>query len=315
MTPIGNRLLAEVELEPIQGQRFQPTGFPSLGAAEFTVSRNEKSQSSILVESAQSMANRLERVCMNEEQNSLVPVLEALPVITLKDTDGFVTNSILESHRMNSPYLLKKNNQLYKKINDELDADITRTKAIDTQKFARFVFKYDTNAILHGLFLVNHKESGGRYRLTRAISSFIEATGSRQAVSGGVKLDRLDPKGGDGGSKEGYGHVPYQRIEYTAESIKAYFDIDLALIRSYGLPEAANDFLFTFALWKIQSFLSSGLRLRTACSFKVAKPLAVIQPVNFKIPDLTILEEELSTAIQKCKHANLFCESPIIITK
>ena len=54
---VAPRILLEAELAPIQGRRFQPTGFPDIGPAEFTGADNE---SHLLVESAQSMANRLE---------------------------------------------------------------------------------------------------------------------------------------------------------------------------------------------------------------------------------------------------------------
>ena len=32
-----SRILVEAELEPMQGQRFQPTGFADLGAATYTL--------------------------------------------------------------------------------------------------------------------------------------------------------------------------------------------------------------------------------------------------------------------------------------
>ena len=51
------RLLFAIPLRPVQGHRFQPTGFPGLGAAQFQT----KGGTSLLVESAQSMANRLQR--------------------------------------------------------------------------------------------------------------------------------------------------------------------------------------------------------------------------------------------------------------
>lgn len=54
-----SRLLFSVELKPLQGDRFQPTGFPSLGAATYQTADGPK----LLVESAQSMANRLEATC------------------------------------------------------------------------------------------------------------------------------------------------------------------------------------------------------------------------------------------------------------
>lgn len=37
LSPLASarRLLLEVQLEPVQGSRFQPTGFPDLGAAVY----------------------------------------------------------------------------------------------------------------------------------------------------------------------------------------------------------------------------------------------------------------------------------------
>ena len=54
------RLLLKATLQPLQGTRFQPTGFPDLGAATYDGPDGKKM---LLVESAQSMANRLEAVC------------------------------------------------------------------------------------------------------------------------------------------------------------------------------------------------------------------------------------------------------------
>ncbi|MCS6971086.1 MAG: type I-U CRISPR-associated protein Cas7, partial [Planctomycetes bacterium] len=56
------RLLFTIPLKPLQGDRFQPTGFPSLGAATYQTAEGLK----LLVESAQSMANRLETVCWDD---------------------------------------------------------------------------------------------------------------------------------------------------------------------------------------------------------------------------------------------------------
>jgi len=46
--PNQHRLLIEVELRPVQGARFQPTGFPDLGAAVFDAPDGRR----LLVESA-----------------------------------------------------------------------------------------------------------------------------------------------------------------------------------------------------------------------------------------------------------------------
>ena len=48
------RLLMEAELKPVQGARFQPTGFADLGAALY---ERPDGVRMVLVESAQSVAN------------------------------------------------------------------------------------------------------------------------------------------------------------------------------------------------------------------------------------------------------------------
>ena len=309
--PDEDRVLAEVQLEPVQGYRFQPTGFPSLGAAEFTSMPNEKE--CVLVESAQSMANRLEAVCWDKAELRLTNVLTGMPVILVNDENGnFLTNSLLEAHRMNSSYMLECED---KTLNDKIKTELSVEDAgpLQMSKFARFVFKYDPNSILHGLFLSRKEIAGGRYKMTRALSSFIEATNVRPVVSGGVKLDIVDPSGGDAGAELGFGHIPYSRTEYSAESITAYFSIDLALLRSYGLDDTANDFLFTLALWKIRSFLKQGLRLRTACDLKTRQDIKTTQPKSMEIPDLKTLEKDVASLIKKCKARGLFVEEPLEI--
>ena len=311
----SDRLLMECELEPAQGSRFQPTGFPSLGPAEFSFSSSEgKNIKALLVESAQSMANRLETVCMDETQASLVETLKGMPVVTVNDENGnFLTNSITEAHRMNSPYMLEGDDPtLFEKLKSELNIE-NKDGAIDISKFARFVFKYDTNTVLHGLFLSKSNLAGGRYKMTRSLSAFIEATGVQPIISGGVKLDHLDPSGGEAGAAKGFGHIPYSRTEYSAESIKAYFSIDLSLIRSYRMSESANDMLFTLALWKIQSFLNAGLRLRTACDLKIKTPLTATRPDDFTIPDLASLDANLRRSIKECINDGTLTKNPLVL--
>ena len=58
------RLLLKATLKPLQGTRFQPTGFPDLGAAQYEALDDHcRAKQMLLVESAQSMANRLEAAC------------------------------------------------------------------------------------------------------------------------------------------------------------------------------------------------------------------------------------------------------------
>src|SRR5215207_9703493 len=99
------RLLLKAALQPLQGTRFQPTGFPDLGAATYDGPEGKKM---LLVESAQSMANRLEAVCWDSVANDWVMPLNGLPVVKVKNKAGQpLTNSVLEAHRLNSPYILE----------------------------------------------------------------------------------------------------------------------------------------------------------------------------------------------------------------
>lgn len=308
-----DRILAEIQLEPIQGSRFQPTGFPSLGPAEFSDVSNGN-VNSLLVESAQSMANRLELVCWNKEDSRLVKELQGMPIINVinKDDNVFLTNSLLEAHRMNSSYILEgEDKSLLDTLKSELQTD--KTKSINIAEMARFALKYDPNSILHGLFISKSDIAGGRYKMTRSLSSFIEAHNIRQVVSGGVKLDHVDPKGGDAGAEKGFGHIPFSRTEYSAESITAFFNIDLALIKSYSLGDTANEFLLTLAMWKIQKFLKFGLRLRTACDLKVKGKLKVTHPDSVSIPNIDSLDKDVIHLIKKCKDEKLFTDKPITI--
>src|SRR5690554_1648944 len=99
------RLLLRAKLQPLQGTRFQPTGFPEIGAARYD---GPDGTPMLLVESAQSVANRMEAVCWDRMADDWVPSLRGLSVIKVVGTSGEpLTNSVLESHRINSPYILE----------------------------------------------------------------------------------------------------------------------------------------------------------------------------------------------------------------
>jgi CRISPR-associated protein Csb1 len=197
-TPLqkSSRLLAEASLQPVQGGRFQPTGFPDLGAARYELpDRTEM----LLVESAQSMANRLEAICWDEASDELQAPLKGMPYVRVKLWNSQTTNSILEAHRLNSPYIMNDDafkEELRQKANvpqctrgrgQSSDSDDEEVGAglVDRRALARAVFFFDPCSILHGVFLVN---LDGRVRLQRCISSFIEAKNVRRADSGGVKM-------------------------------------------------------------------------------------------------------------------------------
>ncbi|MEW5863578.1 MAG: type I-U CRISPR-associated RAMP protein Csb1/Cas7u [Pseudomonadota bacterium] len=286
------RLLLEASLAPIQGTRFQPTGFPNLGAATYD---GPDGRRMLLVESAQSMANRMEVVCWNSATDDWVAPLRGLPVIKVVDKSGKpLTNTVLEAHRINSPYVLEgKDTRVLAQLKRELAA--MEQGPVDMRKLASALLRLDINALLHGVFLAKSDLAGGRLRLPRALSAFIEAEDVREAQSGGVKNDHVDPSGD---TARGFGNVPFARSEFTAPKITAYFSLDLAQIRGYGLGEAVEQLLIALALFKIRAFLHEGLRLRTACDLE-CKSLAVTRPTGFVVPERAVLEEALPALIER----------------
>lgn len=298
------RLLIEAKLKPLQGQRFQPTGFADLGPARYTLPDGTEM---LLIESAQSVANRMELACWDHATDDLIPELQGLAYIRVKKSgnSGTLTNSVLEAHRINSPYILEGQD---KGIFDRLKQEAAGMDVgpVDVRTLARLIFKYDPNAVVHGVFLAKSDLAGGRLRLPRLLSAFIEASDVRLAENGGVKNDRVDPSGD---AKQGFGNVPFHRTEFVAKEIKGYFNIDLALLRGYGLEENATRLLIALSLLKIRRFLSTGLRLRTACDLQVDGELVVTRPKDFVIPDENVLLNECKDYIGKCK--SLFADPAI----
>lgn len=285
------RLLIEAQLKPLQGQRFQPTGFPDLGAAQFDTAEG----SHLLVESAQSMANRMEAVCWDEGSQDLVPELKGLSYIRVEKEGEYLTSSITEAHRINSPYILEsKDKTFFDALKDQLAP--MADGPIDRAKLGGELLRLDVNSLLHGVFLAKKELAGGRLRVSRSVSSFIEAKGVRIAQSGGVKNDHVNPSGS---TKEGFGNVPFARQEFSAEEITAYFNVDLAQIRGYGLGQDVERLLTLLSLYKVRAVLDGGLRLRTACDFDVVS-VASTRPEAFELPSLSALRAEVPGAIAQC---------------
>lgn len=307
------RLLLEAGLRPAQGERFQPTGFADLGAAQYTTPSGKKM---LLVESAQSVANRLERAIVDGDSAEIRPELKGLPYISVSLAgagQGVVTSSLVEAHRLNSPFIVT--NEAFSKLFIE-KSGYKKGSVISWSKAAAAVFYFDPSALLHGVFFANIED--GRLRFPRSVSGFIEASEVAEAPSGGVKNNHFDPSGeirADGYDKDVYGNVPYSRLEFTAKDIRAYFNIDLAQIRGYKLPEVAQRLLIALALYKIQRFLHEGLRLRTACDFVVKEKLAATAPESLQLPAMTETEVRLKALISEAhKEPNLMVPDVLRLT-
>lgn len=308
MTP--TRQLLDVELVPIAGSRFQPTGFPDLGPAEFRrpVTSNGKVDwhDALIVESAQSMANRLEGVGWDEASAEPVSTLQGLPYVRVISDDDrrYLTSSRTEAHRLASAFVkdaVLDGQDMKMLIKERLD--LRDDTPLAPRQIARAVFALDPLCLLHGVFFAEAASVWpGQPKIPRAVTGFVEALDVERAVSGGVKRDAVRHELGEkvGGTAEGYGTVPYHRIEYTAARIVASFVIDLAQIRSYGLGEPATNLLEAIARWQIRSLLDSGLRLRTACDLVPAAG-EVRDRSGEPLPSATELEGEVRPLIGECR--------------
>ncbi|WP_295391583.1 type I-U CRISPR-associated RAMP protein Csb1/Cas7u [uncultured Thiodictyon sp.] len=329
------RLLIEAQLKPVQSIRFQPTGFPDLGAAEFD---DPDGGRMLLVESPQSIANHLERTVFKEFSRDtvsacLADAVAGIPYVDIDLGDFGRTNTLLEAHRLNTAYLWESSDDSAIRVQTEILKDLgvsaKRKKkgdaedgssemnevsgVVDMKRFYRTLLKYDPNSLLHGVFL---EKVAGRLRLPRAVSGFIEARGVKPVESGGVKNDHVFPKKDEASgitSKDGFTNVPFSRTEFLATDIRAYFNVDLALIRGFGLGKATEDFLIALALFKIRRFLDEGLRLRSACDLELCSDWICKTPSNFVLPERKDIEASLPLLIDAVTREERFAE-PLITT-
>lgn len=325
------RILIEADLWPVQGERFQPTGFPDLGAAVY---RLPDGTEKLLVESPQSMANRLEAVSWNQAEGDLVPELRGLPYVRIDLGRFGVTSTILEFHRLNTPYIWElegdaRRDALQRSVYDILGVEGRRVArrgrrqqepsegertevpgVVDERRLAALCLRYDPNSLVHGLFL---EKVGGRFRLPRILSAFIEAADVQPAESGGVKFDRVfpeaDPVRGIT-SEQGFTNVPFARTEFTASTITAYFNLDLALLGTFGLPPEGERLVRALSLWKVGRLLGSSLRLRTACDL-ACRGITVQRPAGESFPAAADLDRAVAEAIEACRAAGVFAEPPV----
>ena len=285
--------------------RFQPTGFPDLGAARYEQPvANGGSVMMLLVESVQSMANHLESVGWDDLKDEPVAALIGLPwVRVIDDGEGnFLTSSRIEPHRLASAYIR----------NSHLGSDpflgilekrfgLARDRRVDHRRMARAIFQLDPLSLIHGVFFAVGKWPH-QPKFTRALTAFIEAEDVREVHSGGVKTDdvrhSVAGQGPGGGTAEGYGMVPHHRLEYTAANIKLHIALDLGLLASYGLSDPAVELLNTIARWELGSLLSAQLRLRTACTFRLESK----SPESMANP--SVLAERIAELANNCPELN-----------
>ncbi len=270
-----SRLLIEAELKVATGGggRFQPTGFPDLGPALF---HGADGANWLLVESPQSMANRLERVCWVDGEGetdgvgSYNDACKGIPYVLSTDTNERpLTASTLEAHRLSSPYIW--DTQPFTDPDDSSKQvtlpnylkrlfSLADNRLVPWKKVADGLIKVDPGCLLHGIWFNEASFAGGKVRLTRCLSGYIEARDPSTANFGFQKRDgvsdRTDKDAGQSAA-EGYGSVIGPKQHFTSVEVKAYFQIDVERLRSYGLEELQVQALVAWAIYKIRRVLTA----------------------------------------------------------
>ncbi len=292
------RLTLQASLMPASGlDRFQPAGFPEIGHVIYDAPRSDDTTQKVcIVDSAASMANHLEKVCLASEHSlELADELVGMPYVECLTDDGWpnvsecergphrlVVTSLSEGHRLASTYLLGEerassctgmivengnpsNRKFRHVLRDEFGiADMgKKSHPLPDQWWNVFttIFRYDPNSLVHGILF-----PALGIRLPRMLTAHLEAFNASRVRSSGVKFDKL--------GKTTSGQPIFAVDEEVAREIAATFVIDMALLRSFGrrnsgLQDPQKIFLLSLALWKIGKILNGPFRYRTNCDLEL----------------------------------------------
>lgn len=282
-----HRVTLKATLVPVAGDRFQPAGFPEIGHVIYKAPRPDRTTEDVcIVDSAASMANHLETVCLAGRFSlDLHNDLKGLPYLACltdgsdangsRKPDRLVVTSLSEGHRLASSYFLSDkamviandkptNISFISKLKTEFGLPDLGTKTHplpdDWWKVFATIFRYDPNSLVHGILF----PSLG-IKIPRVLTAHLEAFGAARVGSSGVKFDKL--------GKTTSGQPIFAVDEETASEIRATFILDLSLVRSFGrgtkgLTQPQKEFLLTFALWKIGQLLAAPLRFRSNCDLQ-----------------------------------------------
>jgi CRISPR-associated protein Csb1 len=271
-----SRLVILATLAPIAGKtRFQPAGFPEIGHVIYNAPDNQKV---CIVDSAASMANHLETVCVHGFDLSLVEELSGLPYVecvTGENKNELVVTTFSEGHRLASDYFLAGSRLVNDSIEDRKFGVVLRndefnlrdlkkkTHPLPAQWWNVFkaIFRYDPNSLVHGILF-----PAMGIKLPRVLTATLDAFGADRVATSGVKFDKL--------GHTNSGQPIFAKDEETASEIRAAFTIDLALIRSFGrgndgLSAVQKQLILGLALWKIGKLLGTSFRYRSECDLEL----------------------------------------------
>jgi CRISPR-associated protein Csb1 len=285
-------------LKPVASlDRFQPAGFPEVGHVIYKAPRDNGAVEHVcIVDSAASMANHLESVCMRGAHDyELVDDLNGMPYLRcVTDPEPFgqervdgsgkevVVTSLTEGHRIASTYFLggmrleQNGKSADLRFQDELANEFgivlkaNKSKAHPPAErwwqVFKTILKYDPNALIHGVLFPQWQ-----IKIARLLTAHLEAFGAGRVDRSGVKFDRL--------GKTTSGQPIFAVDDATAREIRATFVLDITLLRSFGrrngerrlgLTGDQKGFLAALALWKIRQLIATPFRFRSGCHLQLA---------------------------------------------
>ncbi len=275
-----DHVLIIAALELVNGRFLQPTGFPDIGACIY---RDKDGRRWCLVESEQSMANRLEAVCMRDP-GVWVDELKGLPVIAVRGPEGdLLTTNLCEPHRCASSYVLEAAINGGRTMKQLFESKLGLRQGGDSwplnkrADLDKLVFAVDPGALLHGFQFMQWKFVG--LRQTRLLHARLEAELAEEPEVhyGMVKWDAIEPESArEERANKGQSIAAKSRI--VPNSVNASFEIDVLGLKALALEDRRKKFLLSLALWKIGAFLANkpsfdarsrqilpSLRLRADC--------------------------------------------------
>lgn len=320
-------LVVTANFAPVDGkQRFQPAGFPEIGHVIYDAPSGGSTgiEKVCIVDSAASMANHLETVCMaGAFETGLDPELAGLPyVVCVSDRDRtrptpedsldcVVFTSFTEGHRLASDYFLdgqvackweasagtgksKKDTGAARWTGTQFREELRRKfKIVEVTKNKKYFVYPDNWWDIFGTIFAYDPNSlvhgvlfaKEQIKISRLLAASFEAFGAQRVGSSGVKFDRL--------GKTTSGQPIFAVDEETARELRATFYIDLGLLRSYGrngkgLNDAQKRLLLELALWKIGKLTARPFRFRSGCFLRCEGIFTQADGVAVELPTVDI---------------------------
>jgi hypothetical protein len=252
----GNQIHLNARFKASTTEAIQPTKFPNIDYVTWDVPGC--SEQHVSIESCQSTKNHMELTLWREATWSVNPLFTGIPYVYANLNGQFFSSSFREPHRMGSAYFTV-NPAFKEKLERSMGTPLRTEGSLSMAKAAMLL---DFNTLLHGTWLPSFQPKGfgsaGLFRLPGLYTTEIVGVGIRSERGGANQATIPNVSGG-------VGNVPYNFSDFILSGGATQpLRIDLAKLRSYGLPEPIEDLAIATILWMLSAFLEH-TRLRSRC--------------------------------------------------